>query len=137
MTQIRYPGQHLLNGRQRGYREPGKRLLPRDAHDAYEITSMKLHGLRELQAQRIAESKAYGPDPCRTAQDFDPFASALRKLNALSGRKRKLAEALGYTNGTPPQGAPRSIRRVVEAMVQAERIELCVDHDQKMLANAY
>lgn len=139
MTTIRYPGQLTLTAAQRGYKQPGKRLLPRDGYDAHEIIHYKLHGLRELDAQRRKEASAYD-DEERTAYtrykgDFDPFASAARKLKALSGRRRKLAEAMGYLNASPPQATPRSVLRVVEAMDQAQRIEACIHHDQMMLSN--
>jgi hypothetical protein len=134
MTQIRYAGQALLNGRQRGYKQAGKRMLPRDDHDAFEITSLKLHGLKELKAARRAEVAAY-EESRATWESFDPFDSALRKLRALSGRKRKLAEAV-YHDDMRGLRLPRSIARVVRAMRFAHMHVLAEEAEERMLANA-
>lgn len=126
-----------LPGAARNYKQPGKKLRPRDAYVAY-LTSRNgpgFHSTREAMRAQAVETAAYGPDP---RGEYDPYRHVLRTLSRMSARTRKRIEhafdEFSQRNFRPH--LPRGQRRVFDAMCRAESIERCLQADANMLRNA-
>lgn len=126
--------EYKLSANERGYKQAGKKLRPRDAYDAMERDHLRLHSLRALRRTRMAECAAM-----RHQFDDAPLAHQNKFDRAMAGLKpwqqRKVYELLDSPSRAPAM--PRRMRRAYDAAIEAEQIERAMQWDANTLANAY
>lgn len=118
-----------LNGQQRGYRQPGEKLRPRDSFVAMECEHGKcsVRALRKNWAAELAHMSVPSPEPHEE--------KAQREYSRLGARGRKVVEAAYKTDRMFVPRA-RQQERALRALLDADRIEACIAADDLMLRNA-
>lgn len=79
---------HSLSGKERGYKKPGAKLLPRCAYNAMLTQTGAAKSSRELRRINAAEVEHYGPDPDRSIRRM------LRHRRRLSARAVRICDRL-------------------------------------------
>ena len=118
-----------LSGRQRGYRQPGEKLRPRDSFVAMECEHSKcsVRALRRNWASELAAMSTPSPEP--------HHAKAEREYGRLGARGRKIVEVAYKTDRVYIPRA-RQQMRALRALLNADEIEACIAADERMLRNA-
>lgn len=111
-----------LTARERGYRQPGKKLLVRDAFTAVEMRG-RAHSLREFLRDVARECAAYGPPPMRADE-----RKAEKLMGGLSAREVKRLRMGGPL--------PKRLQRAHDAEQNSWAIEQCIAADELMWRNA-
>lgn len=134
-----------LSAAQRNYRKPGAKLKPRFAPDAAERDWKKLHSMRELRKEQAIECKAM-TEYYEKREGFDTridphWRKFYKAMDALGARSRKRVEraleASADGSALVFKYTGRAMVRATLAAIEAHGIDLCIEADQKMLANAY
>lgn len=128
-----------LSAKQRRYRQPGAKLLPRDAYDAMRRCHYGFHSARELRRSDAAENKTMGylepADHQRLVRRLRDrlSARAVRRIDRLiAAGEGNLELALRWAD----QGRAACLR-YVRALDEAWCIEQAIAADAAMLRNAY
>lgn len=119
-----------LSGAQRGYKQPGKKLLPRDSQVAAACGHMKC-SKREYMRGVAAETAHYGKQYPAEAHERK-FDKAFAALNV---RQRKVFERM-VELGHAPLAGQRRMCRAFDAMTEYDQIERCIAAEDAMWANA-
>lgn len=117
----------------RGYKQPGRKLKPRDSHTAHMLQMARVHSVRELIRITEAEVAAYGPQPQRP----DEF-KANKLLDGLSTRYQRMVTEL-FEREVDWRHLWRKyprLARTLRAMQHTTSIELCIQADQQLWRNA-
>jgi hypothetical protein len=138
MTKLHDDG-FSLKARERGFRVPGAKLKPRDAHTAAQCDWLRMNQ-RQMRKQDAIECEVMGYKAHRSA----PERKVDRLKRSVSTRAYKRAVALvnGATIHAPNGNCALFVhgaaqQRLINAMLEHVRVQHAIEWDRKTLANAY